>query len=508
MSRRLLRLCAWIPAFLLTTSLATAEVRLPALFSDHMVLQAGQADAVWGWASPGEKICVSIAGQTKSATAGTDGRWQLRLDPLRAGGPHVLKVQSTNTIRVRDVLVGEVWLGSGQSNMAMKVANAQDFAQEQAAANLPTLRMFNVERLPITTPQADCKGQWQVCTPETVGAFSATAYFFGRPLLNELQVPVGLINSSVGGTDIAAWTSAEVQQKVPALLAQMESWKQRDTTFDMAQAKADHERRMAAWKEAAKKARAAKRDVPRAPKPPVEPQHDQNRPANLYNGMIAPLIPYTIRGAIWYQGEHNSRTPETGALYSLQLPLLIADWRARWGYDFPFAWVQLPNFNRTGGGWEVVRESMLKSLSVKDTGMAITIDIGDPKDIHPKNKQEVGRRLAMWALAKVYGKPGASSGPLPASHEIRGQEVCVRFQHADGGLVAKGGELRGFVIAGADRQWVPAQARIDGQSVIVSSPQVKQPVAVRYAWSDNPDCNLYNGAGLPATPFRTDEGQP
>jgi len=508
MIRNVLRLFGWFAVLLLTTSLATAEVKLPALFSDHMVLQADRADAVWGWASPGEKVSVSLAGQTKTATAGADGKWQLRLDPLPAGGPHVMKVQGTNAISVQDVLVGEVWLGSGQSNMAMKVSGAKDFEQEQAAANQPKLRMFTVQREAVTTPQADCKGQWQVCTPENVGGFSATAYFFGRPLMESLKVPVGLINSSVGGTDIAAWTSDEVQQKVPALKAQIESWKERDTQFDMAKAKAEHEKRMAAWKEAAKKAREAKKSAPRAPKPPVEPQHDQNRPANLYNGMIAPLIPYTIRGAVWYQGEHNSRTPETGALYGVQLPLLIADWRARWGYDFPFAWVQLPNFTRPGGGWEMVRESMLKSLSVKDTGMAITIDIGQPENIHPVNKQEVGRRLAMWALAKVYGKPGASSGPIPAGHEIRGQEVCVRFQHADGGLVAKGGALRGFVIAGADRQWVQAQARIEGNSVIVSSPQVKQPVAVRYAWSDNPDCNLYNGAGLPASPFRSDEGQP
>jgi hypothetical protein len=489
-------------------SSAKADVRLPALFSDHMVLQSGTNVAVWGWAAPGEQVRVSIAGQTKSATAGADGKWQLKLDPLSAGGPHELTVQAANAVAVKDVLVGEVWLGSGQSNMAMTVDRSQNFEQEQpAAAQFPQIRMFTVPRVAVPTPQAECKGKWEISAPDTVGHFSAAAYFFGRKLHQDLKVPVGLINSSVGGTDIAAWTSEEPQLKVPGLKAKIEAWAQRDKTFDLAKAKVAYEKQLAAWNETAKKAREAKKQIPRQPRPPVESTFDPNRPTNLYNGMIEPLIPYTIHGAIWYQGEHNSGSVESATLYGQQLPLLVADWRARWGYDFPFAWVQLPNFDRPGA-WPVTRESMLKSLAVKKTGMAITIDVGDPKDIHPKNKQEVGRRLALWALADVYGKPGVSSGPLPAGHEIRGNQVMLSFTHTDGGLTAKGGQLRGFVIAGQDLKWQPAQAKIEGDKVVVFSPDVKQPVAVRYAWSDNPDCNLYNGAGLPASPFRTDTGNP
>lgn len=488
----------------LFASRALADVKLPALFSDHMVLQADRPVAVWGWAAPGEQVRVTVAGQSQTAKTAADGTWQLKLAALAAGGPHVLNVQGANRIAVQDVLVGEVWLGSGQSNMAMTVNKSANYEQEQPAARWPQIRMFTVDRNPQPTPQAECKGRWDVCSPETVGPFSAAAYFFGRQLHQDLETPVGLINSSYGGTDIAAWTSLEAQTPIAPLKTQIDQWKEREAQFNMAQAQAEHEKRMTAWKAASLKAKAAKTPAPRQPRPPVQPQVDQNRPTNLFNGMIAPLIPYTIRGAIWYQGEHNSSTPETGALYGVQLPLLINDWRARWGCDFPFAWVQLPNFNRTGGGWEVTRESMLKSLAVKDTGMAITIDIGDPNDIHPKNKQEVGKRLALWAEGAVYGKPVAVSGPLPAGHAIRDAQVVVTFKQADGGLVAKGGALRGFVIAGPDKKWLPAQARIEGQTVVVSHPDVKQPTAVRYAWADNPDCNLYNAAGLPASPFRTD----
>ena len=506
--RRLSCLASMLVAIVLVSS-AKADVRLPALFSDHMVLQSGTAVAVWGWATPGEQVRVSIAGQSKSATAGADGKWQLKLNPLSAGGPHVFNVQAANTIAVQDVLVGEVWLGSGQSNMAMTVGSSQNFEQEQAAAaKFPQIRMFTVSRNPVPTPQAECKGKWEISAPDTVGHFSAAAYFFGRNLHQDLKVPVGLINSSVGGTDIAAWTSEEPQLKVPALKGKIEAWAERDKTFDLAKAQAAHEKQLAAWKETAKKAREAKKPIPRQPRAPVASKLDPNRPTNLYNGMIEPLIPYTLRGAIWYQGEHNSGSVESATLYGQQLPLLIADWRARWGCDFPFAWVQLPNFDRPGGAWEVTRESMLKSLAVKNTGMAITIDVGDPKNIHPTNKQEVGRRLAMWARACVYGKPGVSSGPLPAGHKIRGSQVVLSFTRTDGGLVAKDGELRGFVIAGQDLKWLPARAKIEGDKVVVSSPEVKQPVAVRYAWSQNPDCNLYNGAGLPASPFRTDTGNP
>ena len=482
-----------------------ADVRLPAIFSDHLVLQRDASVPVWGWAEPGEEVSVCIAGETKTAKAGKDGKWMVRIAKLKAGGPHTLTVKGRNTVTVNDVLVGEVWLGSGQSNMAMTVQSSKDFEQEKAAAKFPQLRMFTVERDPQRAPQSDCKGSWQITTPEAVGPFSAAAYFFGRKLHQELGMPVGLINSSYGGTDIAAWTSEPVQMEIPDLKAAFDKWAKDDAAYDPVKAKAAYEKESAAWKENVKKARAGGNQPPRAPRPPIQPRLSQNHPANLYNGMIAPIIPFAIRGAIWYQGEHNA-SPEGGVRYAIQLPLLIKDWRTRWSYKFPFAWVQLPNFIRPGEGWMLVRESMLKSLSVPKTGMAITVDIGDPKDIHPKNKQDVGKRLALWALGTVYGKKvPATSGPLPAGHKVRGSEVVLSFTHADGGLVAKGGELKGFVIAGADKQWKPATARIEGAKIIVSNTDVKKPVASRYAWADNPDCNLFNGAGLPASPFRTDD---
>jgi hypothetical protein len=494
-----------ILTLLLSILPALADVRLPAIFSDHLVLQRDASVPVWGWAEPGEEVSVSVAGETQTTKANKDGKWMVKLAHLKAGGPHTMTVKGKNTLTINDVLVGEVWLGSGQSNMAMLVQSSNNYEQEKAAANFPQLRMFTVERNPQRTPQADCRGSWKLTTPDNVGPFSAAAYFFGRELHQKLNIPVGLINSSYGGTDIAAWTSEDVQMKVPELKAAFEKWAKDDAAYVPEKAQANFEKQMAAWKEAAKKARAAKKDVPRAPRPPVQPRLSQNHPANLYNGMIAPILPYGIRGAIWYQGEHNSRDATTSQLYAKQLPLLIKDWRTRWAYEFSFAWVQLPNFIRPGDGWPLVRESMLKSLSVPKTGMAITMDIGDPKDIHPKNKQDVGKRLALWALGTVYGeKVPAISGPLPAGHKIRGSEVVLSFKHTNGGLVAKGGALKGFVIAGEDKQWKPAIARIEGDKVIVSSVDVPKPVAARYAWSDNPDCNLFNGAGLPASPFRTD----
>jgi sialate O-acetylesterase len=491
---------------------ARADVRLPAIFSDHMVLQQDEACAVWGWADPGEEVTVTIAGQSKSTKAGNDGRWLVRLGKLKVGGPHTLTVKGKNSLVVSDVLVGEVWLGSGQSNMAMTVNRAKDYEQEQAAAKLPQLRMFTVERNPQPKPQADCKGRWVVCAPDTVGAFSATAYFFGRRLHQELKVPVGLINSSYGGTAVEAWTSLEAQSKLPEYKTIAEPWEKLTALpYDEAKALAAYDRQLAAHKEAVKKAKAAGKQTPRPPVRPVDPRLNQNHPANLFNGMIAPLIPYTIRGAVWYQGESNAGKP-FAHLYGLQLATMIKDWRARWGDEFPFAWVQLPDYRAPqkdpveNSGWTTVREEMLKTLKLPRTGMAITLGLGEANDIHPKNKQDVGVRLAMWALAEVYGKKGvASSGPLLAGHKVRGSEVWLSFKHTDGGLKVPGGDLKGFAIAGEDRRWVRATARVEGDKVVVFSPAVKQPVAVRYAWADNPEFSLFNGAGLPAAPFRTDD---
>jgi sialate O-acetylesterase len=335
--------------------------------------------------------------------------------------------------------------------------------------------------------------------------FSATAYFFGRELHQKLAVPIGLINSSVGGTPIEAWTSMDVQQDQPELKALLASWDKKVAEYDAPAAMKTNEKRMAEWKELAEKAKAEGKPPPRRPQQIVSPRYATHHPAVLFNGMIAPLIPYAIRGAIWYQGESNAGSAQSAKLYRLQLPLLVNDWRRRWEEgDFPFAWVQLPNYKTTAKGWPEVREAMLESLSVPNTGMTINIDIGDERDIHPKNKQDIGHRLALWALAQVYGQKIAWSGPLPAGHRMVGSMVELTFTHTEGGLVAKGGELRGFSIAGADKQWQPAMARVEGDKVVVACPEVKEPVWVRYAWSDNPDGNLYNAAGLPASPFRTD----
>ncbi len=318
--------------------------------------------------------------------------------------------------------------------------------------------------------QADASGKWAVCSPETVGTFSATLYFFGRELQRELKVPVGLINSSVGGTPIESWIEAKVQQP---------KWKQTAASKPKAPAP----------RPAGKQAAATER---------------KNVIGGLFNGKIAPLIPYALRGVLWYQGEANTHAGKSH-FYQDQLPLLVTDSRKRWKEELPFAWVQLPNYNRPGEGWPLVREAMLKTLRLPKTGMAITMDIGEPTNIYPKNKQEVGRRLSLWALGTVYGvKVPAISGQLPAGHEIINNKIIVAFKHTQGGLVAKDGGPTGFHIADDDKQWKPAQATIDGDKVIVTSPEVAKPVVVRYAWASVAVCNLFNGAGLPASPFRTD----
>ena len=495
----------------LTAPTTHADVRLPAVFSDHMVLQRGAPIPVWGWADPGEEITVTIAGQTKTTTADPAGKWRVKLDPLQSPDPLTFTVKARNTLTVTDVLLGEVWLCSGQSNMGMTVANSADYDKEKTAANYPALRMFRQADGPAPTPQESGTGAWVVCTPDTVGAYSATAYFFGRELHQKLKTPVGLLNSSVGGTAIESWTSHDAQKDRAELKPIYDRWAKLQTDWTPETAQAAFVKQLATFKESAAKARAEGKPAPRPPRKPTEPRLDNNHPANLFNGKIMPLIPYAIRGAIWYQGEHNAG--REAHLYRLQLELLIQDWRTRWQQgDFPFAWVQLPNFHKPqtapveDSGWVTVREAMLQSLQIPNTGMAITTDLGDANDIHPKNKQAVGQRLGNWALAKVYDQKGvAPSGPLPAGHEVKDNQLILTFKHTDGGLVAKGGDLKGFALAGPDKKWLRANARIDGDKVILTHPDIKTPAAARYAWADNPDCNLYNGAGLPASPFRTDD---
>jgi sialate O-acetylesterase len=490
-----------------------ADVKLPGVFGEHMVLQREQPVPVWGWAEPTEKITVTLAGQSAQATADASGRWSVRLDALSAGGPHVLQVQGRNTLELGDVLVGEVWLCSGQSNMAMAVGGVVNRDAEVAAANHPQIRMATVARETAEEPQSDCKAPWQVCSPQTVAGFSAAAYFFGRELQQKLQVPVGLINSSWGGTPIQGWTSVTAQTAVPELAPLVESFQKSLAAYDPKAAQERYEKQLQVWKNDEAKAKDAGTRAAvarRKPRPPQDPRLAPGSPGRLFNGMIHPLAPYAIRGAIWYQGEANAGGAK---LYGLQLRTMITEWRTLWKQDaFPFLFVQLPNFMQAQqqasetAGWPLIREQFLQTLTLANTGMAVTIDIGEANDIHPKNKQDVGLRLAQWALAKTYGKAVAACGPLFKSARCDGEKIIVSFDHLGGGLAARGGDkLKGFAIAGADKKFVWAEAKIVGETVEVRGPEVKAPAAVRYAWANNPDCNLVNQAGLPASPFRTDD---
>jgi sialate O-acetylesterase len=490
------------------SSLFAAGFRLAAPISDHMVLQREKPVAVWGWADAGESVKVTFAGQSKSASAGTDGKWMLKLDALPASAePRTLVVtgKDGHQIEVKDVLVGEVWLGSGQSNMAMTVAGCYRFDEEKASAKFPLIRHYRENSTHAMEPQAEGKGTWQECTPDNVGGFSAVLYFFGREIHRETGVPVGLVNTSVGGTPIESWVAAATQSSDPETKANFDAKMKDYLAFDEAKAPELHQKQMAIWKAAVAKAKAeGKTFVTPAPKDPLAMRRFKGGPAGLYNGKVANLVPYTLRGMLWYQGEGNAGNP---GLYEKQLSQLVTSWRALWQDEVPFAWVQLPNYRDSDSeSWPRVRESMMKVLALPKTGMAITLDIGDPKDIHPKNKQDVGLRLSYWALASVYGrKVPAISGPLPAGDKVEGSSVRISLKHADGLKTRDGGAVRGFRVAGADKAWKPATARIEGTEVVVSSPEVSAPVAVRYAWAENPDCNLVNGAGLPATSFRTDD---
>ena len=493
------------------TQVKARVLELPSLFSDHMVIQAGRKVPVWGWAKPGQRVVVSIAGQSPSTTAGADGRWRVELAPVAGDGPYELTVEAERKVTIRDVLVGEVWLGSGQSNMNWPVRRSKDFAKERAAARFPKLRMFTVARASASRPQARCKGKWLVCSPDTVASFSATAYFFARSLQQELGRPIGIVHSSWGGTAIEAWTSMPVQRKTAALGELLKSWDDRDARWDEAAAKKRYELQLKTWERRAARARREGKRPRRKPRMARNPVKDQNHPANLYNGMISPLIPYALRGVIWYQGERNARTVKSAELYATQLPLMIADWRARWGQgDFPFLFVQLPNFKKRVEGpgqksaWASIRESMRRTLKVANTGMAITLDVGEARDIHPKDKQSVGARLARWALATVYGRAILPSGPLFESWALDGAKAVVTFRHSGGRLIVKGHKdtaCPGFELLGKDGRWRAVVAEINGARAILSHDEVKEPQGVRYAWADNPKAWLVGKGGLPASPF-------
>lgn len=504
----------WIFAVLsvlLISPLARGEVRLPKILSDHLVLQQQTPAHLWGWADPGEAVVVSLDSQQARTQAGPDGSWEVFLEPPPAGGPYQVKVEGNNTLVLQNVLVGEVWVASGQSNMAWPVVRSADAQQEIAAGQYPQIRIFTVQRKVSEIPLQDVEGEWQPVSPETIAEFSAVAYFFGRELHRERQVPVGLIQSAWGGTPAEAWTSREALENDLSLHPVLWNWKKILLEYPFAWKRFQEE--LAAWEEEAARARAQGKTPPSRPREPQGPGHPWT-PSGLFNAMIAPLTPYAIRGAIWYQGESNAQ-PYRSLEYRRLFTTLIEDWRSHWNQGpFPFLFVQLANFRAPSpepveSSWAELREAQSFALSLPNTGMAVAIDIGEADDIHPRNKQQVGRRLALAAQAVAYGQPVVHSGPRYRGMIREGNRIRLLFDHTGGGLVSRSGTpLRGFAIAGRDRRFVWAEARIEKDTVVVSSPQVPDPVAVRYAWADNPDVSLYNREGLPASPFRTDSWSP
>ncbi|NDW08587.1 sialate O-acetylesterase [Dysgonomonas sp. 520] len=634
----------------------SAKIVLPKIFTDNMVLQQQTDAPIWGKATPeaAVKIITSWDNQSYSVKADSNGNWKVKVKTPKAGGPYTISVSDGKSLKLNNILIGEVWVCSGQSNMEMPLAGwgkVNDYENEIAKANYPQIRLLHVEQSTSTTPLDDLKatrGGWRECSPETVADFSSVAYFFGRNLNEKLNVPIGLINTSWGGTLAEAWTSGESLEYMPDFRDEVkvissvseeeaqrlyeqnfEKWSRNildndkgykngfpvwanldandDSWQEMSLPGFWEEKSLkdfdgivwmrkvidipASWSGKELELNLAMIDdndityfngekigetngynVPRKYKIPKKlvkagkavitvrvtdtggggglygesanmflslsgkkdnaislsgmwkyypsinlkdfdkaPQSvagNPNRPTVLYNAMINPLVSYAIQGAIWYQGEANE---ERGYQYRELLPLLIRDWRKQWGRDFPFYFVQLANYKPATSepqesDWAELREAQLQTLCLENTGMAVTIDIGEGNDIHPKNKQDVGLRLALNARAKTYGEKVSYSGPIYDSYQLEGNKIRIRFKHTDNGLKAKNGaKLKGFAIAGSDHKFYWADAVIDKDEVVVYSPKVPFPVSVRYAWADNPDCNLYNGSNLPASPFRTDD---
>ncbi len=505
-------LCLGLPASLL------AELTLPHFFSNHMVLQREREGAIWGTATPKSEVTVSFKGKTATATADDQGHWHAAIPTgaADATGAELTVKAGADSATIKDVLVGEVWLASGQSNMFYTMNRSPAYAELMAKASHPGLRMFNAPLVTAEKPQADIEGQWALCTPETVPGFSAVAFFFALKLHQELGVPVGVLKTCWGGKPVETFTSREALSTLPGTKEMVDKLMTEAAAYDPVKAKVNYETQLENWKTtlAAAKGKSAeeRKRLPKKPSEPKPPLETEGRPGVLFNAMIHPFAGYTMRGAIWYQGEGNAKS---GAVpYDQTLPLMIRDWRKRWGDDFSFYFVQLANFHApsTAPGmpdpWALLQDRMRHILeSTPKTGMAVINDVGEANDIHPKDKMTPGYRLARWALAKDYGRDLVYSSPLFKSSEVKDGAVRVTFDHAGKGLKSRdGGTLKRFEIAGADRVWHWADAKIDGtDSVIVSSAEVRQPVAVRYAWAANPEgANLVNSDDLPASVFRTD----
>jgi len=483
---------------------AGAAVKLPAIISNNMVLQQNKKVALWGWADAGEKVSIVTSWNNKSVSvaAGADGKWLIYVPTGKAGGPYSITFKGSNEITVSNVLLGEVWLASGQSNMEFfvgKTRNASyagviDYEEEIKKANYPVIRQIDVANRNAAEPQADFKGDWKVCSPQTVDTFSAVAYYFAKKIHETTGYPVGIINSTWGGTMIESWTKKEVLTSDPEFKHTVDRYDSLVQSYPATAAK--YQVALEAWKLDSTKPR---------PVQPVKPNADKS-PFRLYNAMIAPLLPYTLRGVIWYQGENNAGN---AVQYRRLLPALIDNWRNDFrNPDLPFYFVQISPHRSQN---PLIREAQLMTYrTVRRTGMAVTTDNGDSLNIHPRNKQLVGERLSLWALHNDYGKNDlVYSGPLYKSMRVNGDKIRLGFDFVDGGLLAKDGQpLREFTIAGADQHFVPASAVIEGDEVVVSAEGIERPAAVRFAWRNIPEPNFYNKAGLPASPFRTDQWKP
>lgn len=466
------------------------ELKLPAIFSDNMVLQQKTYAPIWGWNSPGKEIKVtgSWNNKTVKTIADNTGKWMVKLKTPIAGGPYSLMINSDKTISFQNVMIGEVWICSGQSNMEMPMSgwsnlpilNSESTIKE--ASNYPNIRLFNLQKKISESPQSDCVGHWVNCSSESVTTFSAAGYFFGLELYRRLNIPVGLIMTAWGGTPSEAWTSAEYISKFKEFKTAIEKITEPEYKNDSNIVK-----------------------VPANTKSKID--FNANYPSSLYNGMINPLIPFAIKGAIWYQGESNVYDAK---LYGQIFPEMVKCWRTNWNQgEFPFYYVQIAPYNYgKGSKSELLREAQLNSLKkIPNSGMVVTMDISTINGIHPPDKESVGKRLAIWAFAKSYGlKNVAFSGPLYKSMKIEGQAIRISFEYAKNGFEAKEGGLTYFEIAGDNGKFVSAKAVIEKNTVVVSSQDVKAPLAVRYGWSNTATPNLFNKEGLPASSFRTENG--
>ncbi len=474
-----------------------AELKLPAVIGDHMVLQQKQANPIWGWDTPGTKVTVTFAGQTHTATAGADGRWTVKLGAVGANAtPQKLTIAGTSKRELADVLVGEVWMCSGQSNMQWSLSQSYNGELEALASKFPNLRLISVPQVGTQELKTDFKGQWESATPETVKSFSAVGFLYGRYLHEILNVPVGLIDNAWGGSAAEAWVRRTTIENEPRFAALMAATRKREADQQSAKGRADYDAAVA-------KAKAEKKNAP--------PQWltGNARPGNIFAGVVHPTLGYGMKGVIWYQGESNaSRAHEHAELF----PFMIEQWRQEWGQgSFPFYWVQLADFKAEKSepgesDWAELRETQTKTLRLPNTGQAVIIDIGEGRDIHPRNKQDVATRLVRWALARDYGYKISYRSPEFQGVEIAGNKATVTIDCFGSTLRAFDvAEAKGFAVCGADEVWHWATGKVIAPNQVeVSSVQVAAPIAVRYAWADNPVCNLFSADGLPVTPFRSD----